>query len=104
MLGEGITVLWGRPEERETRATAASSEKERGREKLAYGARHADQLRHGCITAGSDGSAIFAQGRSDGVLAAVLVFDLEKMLEELEKEKAPCVSGFECTSKRGAPS
>lgn len=64
-----------------TRIKIGSSNTGSGR--LAYSTRDAHELRHGCVTAGSNGSAVLAEGRSDGVLATVLVHNLEVMLEEL---------------------
>lgn len=54
-----------------------------GTGRLAYSTRDAHELRHGCVTTRSNGSAVLAEGRSDGVLATVLVHNLEVMLEEL---------------------
>lgn len=58
--------------------------------RLAYATRDTDQLGHCRVATGSDRSAILAEGRSDGVLAAVLVLDIETMLEELEVKYQNC--------------
>lgn len=53
------------------------------RGRLAYTASHTDQLGHCRVATGSDGGAVLAKGRGNDVLATVLVYDLEVMLEEL---------------------
>ena len=42
------------------------------------------KLRHGQVTARSGGSAVLDKGRGNGVLASVLVLDLEVVLKELQ--------------------
>lgn len=50
---------------------------------LANAAGNADQLGHGGVAARADGGTVLAKGGGDGVLAAVLVLNLELMLQEL---------------------
>lgn len=50
---------------------------------LTDGARNTDKLGHGRGATRADGSTVLAKGGGDSVLAAVLVLDLEQMLQEL---------------------
>jgi hypothetical protein len=67
--------------------------KERSKGRLAYSARHAHKLCHCCITAGSNGSAVFAKSGGHGVPTTVFVLDLKLVLEELRASVSvdPCI-------------
>lgn len=56
-------------------------------------ARNADQLGHCRITTGPGGSTVFAEGRSSGFSASILVLDFELVLKHLKR-------GLEITEDR----
>lgn len=51
---------------------------------LAYCAGDADQLGHCWIASRSSGSTVFAESRSSGLLATILVLDLKLVLQDLK--------------------
>lgn len=53
---------------------------------LAYTAGNSYETLHGAEAPGSDGSTVFAKGRSDRVAATILVLDIELVLQELESQ------------------